>query len=66
MRSFIDYYLTTGGKLATEVGFVALPDAASQLALRHFNENRLGTVFGGVPEVGVTIDDLMQRQKPKL
>lgn len=62
VRKFIEFYLTEGGHLAQEVGFVPLPAQASQLALEHFKNNRLGTVFGGVPEVGVTVEDLLKRE----
>lgn len=62
VRKFIEYYLTEGPALAADVGFVALPEQAAQTALKHFNDNRLGTVFGGVPEVGITIDELLQRE----
>jgi phosphate transport system substrate-binding protein len=62
VRKFIEFYLTQGSQLAQEVGFVPLPQKASQLALEHFRNNRLGTVFGGVPEVGVTIDSLLERE----
>ena len=48
--------------LAKEVGYVPLPDEAYKLALKHFSERKLGTVFGGSPEVGVTIDNLLARE----
>ena len=35
---------------------------AYKLALQHFTGGKLGTVFGGVPEVGVTIDTLLARE----
>jgi phosphate transport system substrate-binding protein len=62
VREFIDFYLTDGAELAKEVGYVPLPDTAYQLARKHFKEKKLGTVFGGTPEVGVTIDDLLARE----
>jgi len=62
VRKFIEFYLTNGRQLVKEVGFVPLPEAASQATLRHFRDNRLGTVFGGVPEVGITIDDVLARE----
>lgn len=61
VRRFIEYYLTEGPKLVQEIGFVPLPADASRAALAHFHNHRLGTVFGGVPEVGVRIDDLLER-----
>lgn len=62
VRKLIEFYLTEGPALATQVGFVALPEHAAQMSLKHFNDGRLGTVFGGVPEVGVTIDELLERE----
>lgn len=62
VRQLIEFYLTEGPDLAAQVGFVALPEQAAQVALKHFNENRLGTVFGGVPEVGITIEELLERE----
>jgi phosphate transport system substrate-binding protein len=62
VRKFIEFYMTEGPSLAAEAGFVPLPEAASQLALKHFQEGRVGSVFGGVPEVGVTIEELLERK----
>ena len=61
VQTFIEYYLQEGRALVAEVGFISLPESATQVALRHLQERRLGTVFGGVPEVGVTIEDLLER-----
>jgi phosphate transport system substrate-binding protein len=62
VRRFVEFYLTEGPALAADVGFVQLPDDAAKLALKHFHEGRLGSVFGGVPEVGVTIQELLERE----
>ena len=62
VREFIDFYLTEGAELAKEVGYVPLPAEAYRLALKHFADKKLGTVFGGVPEVGVTIEALQARE----
>jgi phosphate transport system substrate-binding protein len=62
VRQFVEFYMTEGPALAAEAGFVPLPEGASQLALKHFHEGRLGSVFGGVPEVGVTIEELLERE----
>ena len=45
-----------------EVGFVPLPAEATALAQQHLAEMRLGTVFGGHPEVGVRIEELLSRE----
>jgi phosphate transport system substrate-binding protein len=62
VRQFVEFFMTEGAALASEVGFVPLPEQASKLALKHFNDGRMGSVFGGVPEVGVTIDALLNRE----
>ena len=62
VREFIQFYMTDGAELAKEVGYVPLPAQAYQLALKHFTDGKMGTVFGGVPEVGVTIDNLLARE----
>jgi phosphate transport system substrate-binding protein len=62
VAEFIKFFLTDGAELAKEVGYVPLPAQAYKLALEHFNNGKMGTVFGGVPEVGVTIDNLLSRE----
>jgi phosphate transport system substrate-binding protein len=59
IKEFVEFMLTKSGALVKEVGYVPLPDAAYQLAWKHFQNRKLGSVFGGVPQVGVTIDQLL-------
>ena len=51
--------MLTHGDLVKEVGYLPLPKQAYDLAWKHFTDGKLGTVFGGVPQVGVTIDKLL-------
>jgi phosphate transport system substrate-binding protein len=62
VKEFVKFMLTEGGALVAEVGYLPLPDKAYQLAWQHVESGKLGSVFGGVPEVGVTIDDLLARE----
>jgi phosphate transport system substrate-binding protein len=62
VKEFIQFFLTDGATLVKEVGYVPLPAQAYKLAQQHFSGGKLGTVFGGVPEVGVTIDALLARE----
>ncbi|MBE7523754.1 MAG: PstS family phosphate ABC transporter substrate-binding protein [Burkholderiales bacterium] len=62
VKKFVDYYLTHGAKLAKEVKYVPLPDKAYTLNREHLAKGKKGTVFGGVAEVGVRIDDLLARE----
>jgi phosphate transport system substrate-binding protein len=62
VRSFVEFYMKHGAKLAREVKYVPLPDSAYRLGLDHVARVKKGTVFGGMPEVGVTIDELLKRE----
>jgi len=62
VREFTEYYMKHGAKLAKEVKYVPLPDKAYTTNLDHLEKRKLGTVFGGVAEVGVTIEELLRRE----
>jgi len=62
VREFVQYYLTHGAKLSKEVKYVPLPESAYKAAWDHVLKNKKGTVFGGVAEVGVTIEELLRRE----
>lgn len=62
VKDFVKYYMTEGAKLSREVKYVPLPANAYTLGWEHVTKLKLGTVFGGVSEVGVTIDELMKRE----
>ena len=62
VKEFTQYYMTHGAKLAKEVKYVPLPDSAYRIAWEHVAKGKKGTVFGGTPEVGVTIDELLKRE----
>jgi phosphate transport system substrate-binding protein len=62
VREFVQYYLTEGVPLIEEVKYVPLPKQAYDLATKHFKEGKLGTGFGGVPEVGLKVEELLARE----
>jgi phosphate transport system substrate-binding protein len=62
VRDFVEYYMKNGGALAQEVKYVPLPAKAYAMAWEHATRGKKGTVFGGVAEVGVTIDELLKRE----
>ncbi|BAL25372.1 PstS family phosphate ABC transporter substrate-binding protein [Azoarcus sp. KH32C] len=62
VREFVTFYMKNAAKLATEVKYVPLPAKAYDTALEHVSKKKLGTVFGGEAEVGVTIDALLSRE----
>jgi phosphate transport system substrate-binding protein len=62
VREFVNYYLTESMPLIEEVKYVPLPKQAYDLAAKHFKEGKLGTGFGGVPEVGLKVEELLARE----
>jgi phosphate transport system substrate-binding protein len=62
VKEFVEYYMKNGSTLAKEVKYVPLPEAAYKEALEHVQKGKKGTVFGGVAEVGVTIEELLRRE----
>ncbi len=62
VKEFVQYYMTHGAKLSKEVKYVPLPESAYRAAWDHVLKNKKGTVFGGVAEVGVTIEELLRRE----
>jgi len=62
VREFVNYYLSESVPLIEEVKYVPLPKRAYELAARHFADGKLGTGFGGVPEVGLKVEELLARE----
>ncbi|MBV6411463.1 MAG: Protein SphX [Rhodocyclaceae bacterium] len=62
VKKFVGFYLKHGAKLSREVKYVPLPEKAYTGNLEHLKKGKLGTVFGGNAEVGITIDELMKRE----
>lgn len=62
VKAFVDFYLAKGPELIKQVKFVPLPEKAYALAKANVANKKIGTGFGGVPEVGVSVEDLLQRE----
>jgi phosphate transport system substrate-binding protein len=62
VQAFVSYYISNAARIATAVKYVALPSQAYLTAAGHFKSKRLGTVFGGKEAVGLTIEELLQRE----
>jgi phosphate transport system substrate-binding protein len=57
VREFVQFMMQNGD-LVGEVGYLPLPKSAYDLAWKHFQAGKLGTVFGGHAQVGITIEQL--------
>jgi len=62
VKEFVQFYMEQGAKLSQEVKYVPLPAHAYKTAWDHVMKNKKGTVFGGVAEVGITIEELLRRE----
>lgn len=62
VKQFVEFYIAHVAVLAKEVQYVPLPERAYQTALKRLSAGTTGSVFGGVPEVGLSIDELISRE----
>ena len=58
VKEFVRFMLSRGD-LVSETGYLPLPKQAYALAQKHFDAGKLGSVFGGTPKIGITIDQLL-------
>jgi phosphate transport system substrate-binding protein len=61
VKEFVDFYLAHVKTLASEVKYVPLSDTAYQMAIDRLRTMQVGSGFGGVPEVGLPIEELLKR-----
>ncbi|MCL4742456.1 MAG: PstS family phosphate ABC transporter substrate-binding protein [Phycisphaerales bacterium] len=62
VKQFVDYYLEHAAELAEEVKYLPLPARAYEMARDRLRSGQTGTAFGGVPEVGVSVEEILSRQ----
>lgn len=62
VKEFVEFYLKNAAKISKQVGYIPLPDKAYELARKRFEKREKGTVFGGEPEVGLTVEELLKRE----
>jgi len=63
VKEFVNFYLKNAPELVKEVKYVPLPEHEYKAVEAHWKALKPGTGFGGVPEVGVKIEDLLKRIK---
>ena len=61
VKEFLDFYLKSQA-LIKEVKYVPLPDKAYEAGLARANAMKTGSVFGGKEAVGITIEELFERE----
>ncbi|CAG0993990.1 Protein SphX [Methylophilaceae bacterium] len=61
VQAFVDFYLENSKALIQEVKFIPLPDNELKAVSEHWQARKTGTGFGGEPEVGIKIEELLKR-----
>jgi len=64
VRQFVEFYIENAELLAKQVKYLPLPEKAYEMGLQRFQKLEAGTGFGGVPEVGLAVEEILKR-KPK-
>lgn len=62
VKEFVEFYLKNAASLVKQVSYIPLSATDYNLVLENVNKRKLGSLFGGVPEVGITMDELMRRE----
>jgi phosphate transport system substrate-binding protein len=62
VRRFVEFYMKNVSRITKEIKFVPLPDKVYIANLKHIENNRVGTVFGGHNKVGMTIEELVNAE----
>lgn len=62
VQKFVDFYMKKSAPLIREVKYVPLPAKAYSHNMEVIKKSKLGTVFGGEAQVGLTIEELMKRE----
>ncbi len=62
VREFVEFYMKHADTLIREVKYVPLPKAAYEGNVKHAKDGKIGTVFGGKNEVGITVEEIMKRE----
>jgi phosphate transport system substrate-binding protein len=63
IKAFVNYYLENASKLVKEVKYIPLTAEDYAAVKSHFKAMKPGTGFNGTPEVGIKINDLINRIK---
>jgi phosphate transport system substrate-binding protein len=61
VREYVEFFLKVGPSLIKEVKYLPLPAKAYEMGLERFKKLETGTGFGGVPEVGLPVEDILRR-----
>lgn len=61
VKEFAEFFIQNVGALSREVKYLPLPEATYQSAMDRLRNLQTGTAFGGVPEVGLPVEEILKR-----
>ncbi len=61
VQQFAEHYISNAARLAPTVGYVPLPETAYEVYLTRVRERTAGTAFGGVQDIGASIEEVLAR-----
>lgn len=62
VAQFVEFYIKNVPALSEEVKYLPLPASAYAVITERVKAKKFGTAFGGVPEVGLSIEQLLERE----
>jgi len=62
VAEFVEFFMKNGAKLVAEVKYLPLPASAYEMGLERFKNRQVGTGFGGIPEVGLQVEEILKRE----
>ena len=62
VKEFVNFFMQNGPALVAEVKFFPLPGKAYSMNIEHLNQKKVGTVFLNESEVGITIEEVLNRE----
>jgi phosphate transport system substrate-binding protein len=62
VQDFVHFYFENVTDLAKEIHYLPLPAKAYELGRERFDKRQTGSAFGGKPEVGVHVEDILTRE----
>jgi len=62
VRQLVEFYMKNAPALVQEVKFFSLPVQSYATNLEHLAKKKVGTVFGGKPEVDLRIEEVLKRE----
>ncbi|MCO5143029.1 MAG: PstS family phosphate ABC transporter substrate-binding protein [Oligoflexia bacterium] len=63
VKEMVEFYMKNAITLVEQVNYIALPSSAYETNLKHLEKNKVGTVFKGEAEVGLTIKEILKKEQ---